>query len=139
MTAHLTAHFSNNASLGEKHVLTKRALPQEAIQRKKLKMSEIKKHVCSNCGDRFKTSFNLKRHFTSQHNELSYNCGECNRKFGRRDNLKRHINAVHEKTRPHQCSVCGKKFNQSTHRDRHFRTVHSQSGQSSSVNSSKIA
>ena len=127
----------NVRSQGKSSIPAKRNMPQELVQRKKSKISEMKKFVCSICGISFNKSSNFKRHFISMHSDVSYKCNECDLSFKRKDYLKTHTDSVHKKIRSYQCSACGERFNQSSHRNRHFRTVHATKSQPSTHDSSK--
>lgn len=75
------------------------------------KHQDSRPHTCCTCGKQFKMAHSLKLHHKHAHStDCPYVCAECPSQFKNMHGLKRHVNAVHLGLKPWQCSVCNKAF-----------------------------
>ena len=52
-------------------------------------------HLCGECGERFSTSSNLKKHIMVHSGEKPFTCAECKTDFRESGHLKSHLRAIH--------------------------------------------
>ncbi len=73
--------------------------------------SDVKDHVCSECGKTFFTDSELKQHQTVHTTETPYKCSHCDKRFKRSTHLHIH-ERIHTGEKPYHCHSCGKRFTQ---------------------------
>ena len=71
--------------------------------------TSIKKHLCSYCGNCFKSRNNLKNHLRI-HDVGIYSCDKCPKTFHVKEHLRDHGRFVHANLKL-SCEVCEKTFN----------------------------
>src|ERR1700759_3690299 len=89
-------------------------------------MKEILFAIWSQCGKRFKTNSDFKRHKRFVHlKERKFECNECQNRFFRRHHLKDH-KRIHSGEKPYvfDHKNCGKRFAQKSGLNSHKRIVH---------------
>lgn len=100
---------------------------KSALARHRKVVHENKKNfVCSQCGKKFGTNFDLQQHFTGHHSEVSKlerTCKFCNKTFMKERNLRMHIEAIHGEKK-FICEICSKIFSYKSAMDRHLKVVH---------------
>lgn len=88
-----------------------------------------KPHLCSNCGESFKSPKGLLGHIDRMHKEgrtMPFSCAECNLGFPFAHLFEKHHLMVHNEKRPHACEICSSRFkdanslrvHKSTHNER---------------------
>ena len=90
--------------------------------------SESKEVCCDQCGRKFKSQFNLKRHqrVHQPDSEKRYKCSysvDCTRAFSNSDSLHSHLNS-HLGLKPYKCHLCETRFQNTSNRLAHLRNVH---------------
>ncbi|XP_026567554.1 zinc finger and SCAN domain-containing protein 31-like isoform X1 [Pseudonaja textilis] len=88
---------------------------------------EMKRHLCKECGKRFRKKWDLIRHERIHTGEKPYQCPECGNSFNRNTTLTKHL--IHSGEKPHQCTYCGRRFTRRSHVVNHQRR-HSCQGRS---------
>ena len=84
-------------------------------------------HVCSTCGKKFTSPFNLSRHQNAVHHRLKpFVCSFCDKCFGTQGDVDRHEQTVHLKQKNFECIPCKKRFAQSSCLHQHNRSFHSE-------------
>ncbi|XP_040570613.1 uncharacterized protein [Lepeophtheirus salmonis] len=74
---------------------------------------KYRKHLCSNCGMKFKLPSELQSHIAYAHDlggEKSVVCDQCGKIMPEIRSLKRHIRRTHNKSRSYTCNKCNKVF-----------------------------
>ncbi|XP_040570763.1 uncharacterized protein [Lepeophtheirus salmonis] len=72
-----------------------------------------KKHLCSECGQKFRFPSDLQNHIAYAHDvggEKSVVCDQCGKVLVHRKSLTRHIRRFHNKTKTYTCHKCDKVF-----------------------------
>ncbi|XP_078099903.1 uncharacterized protein LOC144512829 [Sander vitreus] len=82
--------------------------------------TDEKAFSCCECGKRFYTSINLKRHVRSHTGEKPFSCSVCKKAFKGSGKLEAHMR-MHTGERPFSCSICKKDFVQRGNLHMHMR------------------
>ncbi|XP_023022738.2 uncharacterized protein [Leptinotarsa decemlineata] len=80
------------------------------------------RHICSECGEKFKTYDTFKYHM-NRHDGKKFLCSICGRTFILSVNLKNHM-LTHKGGRPFSCSFCDKTYTSYTPLNKHMRKYH---------------
>jgi len=114
----------------------KRHLTGSQSRAKKLKTvleTAMRRPTCTKCGDKFSSTFNLRKHYMGQENDKSYQCAKCKQTFTGCYSYKRHSwthdrdigddpppeneivteSSDEEGIQPYGCAQCGKEFSDS--------------------------
>ena len=84
---------------------------------------ETKRHVCEECGMRFKKPSALVIHLRTHSGERPFSCELCDKRFSISGNLRRHM-FTHTGEKPYKCRACGRAFNNPSHLARHSKKIH---------------
>ena len=87
------------------------------------RLLENKRHVCNECGMRFKKPSALVIHLRTHTGERPYACELCDKRFSISGNLRRHM-FTHTGEKPYKCRACGRAFNNPSHLARHSKKIH---------------
>eukprot|EP01083_Nonionella_stella_P071024 190456_1 len=90
----------------------KQTVSPHQIAIKSTKEDVTKKHVCSECGKRFRYLSLLDRHITSHSDEKPYLCDHpgCTKRFQHKYYLNQHKRRTHDAIKKHKCPQCEKAF-----------------------------
>ncbi|XP_060809176.1 zinc finger protein 260 isoform X8 [Amyelois transitella] len=80
-------------------------------------------HVCSVCGMKFFTNYELQEHSIKHGGERIYQCDVCKKSYARLKTLREHMR-IHNNDRRFVCSVCGQAFIQNCSLKQHLRVHH---------------
>ncbi|KAI0235147.1 hypothetical protein LSAT2_014408 [Lamellibrachia satsuma] len=80
-------------------------------KKKKLEKSHTShsRHICSECGKSFASSFNLVVHMRTHAGIKPFTCDTCGKSFSQFINLKGHEN-THTGLKPYSCRICARSF-----------------------------
>nr|XP_036869754.1 zinc finger protein 793 isoform X3 [Manis javanica]XP_036869755.1 zinc finger protein 793 isoform X3 [Manis javanica]XP_036869757.1 zinc finger protein 793 isoform X3 [Manis javanica] len=113
---HCEKAFSRNPAL-----MSKPAVTNSLVYKRKRVPPTEKPHVCSECGKAFCYKSEFIRHQRSHTGEKPYGCSDCGKAFSHKSTLIKH-QRIHTGVRPFECFFCGKAFTQKSHRREHQRT-----------------
>ncbi|KAJ0170014.1 hypothetical protein K1T71_014620 [Dendrolimus kikuchii] len=82
-----------------------------------------RKHVCSVCGMKFFTNYELQEHSIKHGGERIYQCDVCKKSYARLKTLREHMR-IHNNDRRYVCNVCGQAFIQNCSLKQHMRVHH---------------
>lgn len=80
-------------------------------------------HVCSACGMKFFTNYELQEHTVKHDGDRIYQCDICKKSYARLKTLREHMR-IHNNDRRYGCSVCEQKFVQKCSMRQHMRVHH---------------
>ncbi|KAJ2939913.1 hypothetical protein O0L34_g6619 [Tuta absoluta] len=80
-------------------------------------------HVCSVCGMKFFTNYELHEHSVKHGGERIYQCDVCKKSYARLKTLREHMR-IHNNDRRFICPVCGQAFIQNCSLKQHARVHH---------------
>ncbi|XP_026743933.1 zinc finger protein 287-like isoform X7 [Trichoplusia ni] len=80
-------------------------------------------HVCSICGMKFFTNYELQEHSIKHGGERIYQCDVCKKSYARLKTLREHMR-IHNNDRRFICPVCGQSFIQNCSLKQHVRVHH---------------
>ncbi|XP_037875562.1 zinc finger protein 568-like isoform X10 [Bombyx mori] len=80
-------------------------------------------HVCSVCGMKFFSKYELKEHSIKHGGERIYQCDVCKKAYARLKTLREHMR-IHNNERRFICPVCGQTFVQKCSLKQHMRVHH---------------
>ncbi|XP_053623415.1 zinc finger protein 260-like isoform X7 [Plodia interpunctella] len=80
-------------------------------------------HVCTICGMKFFTNYELQEHSIKHGGERIYQCDVCKKSYARLKTLREHMR-IHNNDRRFVCSVCGQAFIQNCSLKQHLRVHH---------------
>lgn len=80
-------------------------------------------HVCSVCGMKFFTNYELQEHSVKHSGERIYQCDVCKKSYARLKTLREHMR-IHNNDRRFACPVCGQAFIQNCSLKQHVRVHH---------------
>jgi len=80
--------------------------------------------VCTRCGKKCCSAYELKKHETWCRGDRPYGCSYCGKRFAAAGNLRTH-EMIHTGERPYGCTMCERRFVSSSYVKVHVRQVHS--------------
>lgn len=80
-------------------------------------------HICSVCGMKFFTNYELQEHSIKHGGERIYQCDVCKKSYARLKTLREHMR-IHNNDRRFVCPVCGQSFIQNCSLKQHMRVHH---------------
>ncbi|XP_048003219.1 zinc finger protein 675-like isoform X11 [Leguminivora glycinivorella] len=80
-------------------------------------------HICSVCGMKFFSNYELQEHAIKHGGERIYQCDVCKKAYARIKTLREHMR-IHNNDRRYTCPVCGQSFIQNCSMKQHIRVHH---------------
>ena len=106
---------------------------QPRVEQAKCVPNPTRSNVCPDCERVFYDSSNMKKHYISKHQGVTFPCDQCDMVYTRQQPLTQHIKGVHE-GQPIKCKYedCGKEFISPSSHSHHIQTKHKNSSYSCS-------
>ena len=83
-------------------------------------------YKCKQCPKKYKSKYDLEKHFKTKHEEFSFDCDHCNKSFVTLYDLRMHVSWKHSNaTQFFECHLCQKVCNSQTGLDFHLTSAHS--------------
>ncbi|XP_076449690.1 uncharacterized protein LOC143286044 [Babylonia areolata] len=83
--------------------------------------SEVKRHLCNNCGQGFSQHAGLMSHQRTCYQLQQFLCDVCGQAFNHVQSMRAHRRTIHFGEKPYLCKVCGNQFSDQRNLKRHMR------------------
>uniref|UniRef100_A0A8C6U0Q6 C2H2-type domain-containing protein n=1 Tax=Neogobius melanostomus TaxID=47308 RepID=A0A8C6U0Q6_9GOBI len=82
---------------------------------------KAKRHMCSDCGKRYRTGSKLRIHERTHTGERPFRCTVCQKDFTAKRYLNQHM-GIHTEERPFKCTVCEKGYLKQSNLNEHMKS-----------------